>query len=129
MKKKWTSSAFWLSVVAALIVVINALAKVFNFKVDEVAITSIATSVIGLLVVIGVLTKDTKKQQKEDEDINIDNTTEPNLDDITEDETKANLDEVTEDETNVKKENGDNNSPNLKSNESSKIKDKEDKAE
>ena len=70
MKKKWTSSAFWLSVTGALIVVINALANVFHFKVDEVAITSIATSVIGLLVVLGILTKDTKKQEEKKVDDN-----------------------------------------------------------
>lgn len=70
MKKKWTSSAFWLSVTGALIVVINALANVFHFKVDEVAITSIATSVIGLLVVLGILTKDTKKQEIKKENNN-----------------------------------------------------------
>lgn len=67
MNNKLKCSAFWLSATAGVVVLLNSLAKVFNFKVDEVAITSVATSVIGLLVVLGVLSKPDKNKNETEE--------------------------------------------------------------
>ena len=64
MKEKLKSYKFWISVLAGVIVLINTIGAVFKFSVNEVAITSIATAVLGLLVILGVV----KKEDKTDED-------------------------------------------------------------
>ena len=93
MNNKWKSSAFWLSVTAGVIVVLNSIGKAFNFNVNTVAITSVATSVIGLLVVIGVLTKTDKNISK----TNQENNNETNYTQI---EEKSQDDETITNETN-----------------------------
>ena len=74
MKNKFKSSAFWLSLTAGLIVLLNSLGSALNFSVNEVAITSVATSVIGILITIGVLSKDkSSKTQNTVENTNLEN--------------------------------------------------------
>lgn len=62
MKEKFKSYSFWMSVTAAIILVINNIGKVFGFTVDNSAITNIIDSVCGVLVVFGILTMPNKKE-------------------------------------------------------------------
>ena len=64
--KNFKSYAFILSLTGSVIVMLNAFGDVFNFTVNEVAITSIVTGILGVLVSLGVVVKDTKtKDEKE----------------------------------------------------------------
>lgn len=65
MKEKFKSYKFWISVLAGVIVLINTLGAVFKFSVNEVAITSIATAVLGLLVILGIVKKEEKSTKDE----------------------------------------------------------------
>ena len=65
---------FWLAVLASVIVLINTLGAVFGFSVDEVAITSIATAVLGIFVALGFVNKNEKQQtEKSIDESKIDN--------------------------------------------------------
>jgi len=64
--KNFKSYAFILSLTGSVIVMLNAFGDAFNFTVNEVAITSIVTGILGVLVSLGVVVKDTKtKDEKE----------------------------------------------------------------
>ena len=58
--KKFKSYTFWISLLGAVILLINTLGTTFGFGVDEVAITSIVTAVLGIFVTLGVIKKDKK---------------------------------------------------------------------
>ena len=60
MKDNFKNYKFWLALIASVIVLINTLGAVFHFSVNEVAITSIATAVLGIFVALGVINKNTK---------------------------------------------------------------------
>ena len=64
MKNNFKNYKFWLAVLAAVIVLINALGAVFNFSVNEVAITSIATAVLGVFVALGLVSKNSKDENE-----------------------------------------------------------------
>ena len=64
MKNNFKNYKFWLAVLAAVIVLINALGAVFNFSVNEVAITSIATAVLGVFVALGLVNKNSKEENE-----------------------------------------------------------------
>ena len=65
MKNNLKNYKFWLAVLASVIVLINTLGAVFGFSVDEVAITSIATAVLGIFVAIGFVNKTEEQNQTE----------------------------------------------------------------
>lgn len=56
--KKFKTYTFWISLLGAVIVLINALGTTFGFGVDEVAITSIVTAILGVFVTLGLIKKD-----------------------------------------------------------------------
>lgn len=68
MKNKFKSYTFWLALVGAVIILINTLGTTFGFGVDEVAITSIATAVLGIFVTLGIVHKDSKSEQEKTKD-------------------------------------------------------------
>ena len=68
MKNKFKSYTFWLALVGAVIILINTLGTTFGFGVDEVAITSIATAVLGIFVTLGIVRKDSKNEQEKTKD-------------------------------------------------------------
>lgn len=68
MKNKFKSYTFWLALVGAVIILINTLGTTFGFGVDEVAITSIATAVLGIFVTLGIVHKDSKNEQEKTKD-------------------------------------------------------------
>ena len=60
VKMKWknrlTNYNFWISIVSAVLLILQA----FNFEFDIAYISEIATAVLGLLVVIGIISDPTK---------------------------------------------------------------------
>lgn len=64
MKNKFKSYTFWLALIGAVIILVNTLGTTFGFSVNEVAITSIATAVLGIFVTLGIVRKDNKTEQK-----------------------------------------------------------------
>ena len=66
MKNKLKSYKFWMAVLGGVIVLINTLGAVFNFKVNEIAITSIFTAILGIFVILGFVDKDNEKKAQTD---------------------------------------------------------------
>lgn len=62
--KKLNNYKFWMSLFAAVIVLINALGSTFGFAVNEIAITSIFTAVLGVFVTLGLIKKENKENEK-----------------------------------------------------------------
>ena len=60
-KKRLTNYNFWISIVSAVLLIFQA----FNIKFDIVYVNEIATAVLGLLVVIGIISDPTKVAVKE----------------------------------------------------------------
>ena len=58
MKNKIKTSAFWISLTSVVVVCINLLGKVLNFNIDLMSIISIASCVIGMLITVGVLSRE-----------------------------------------------------------------------
>lgn len=73
MKDKLKSYSFWMSVSAAVVLVVNNIGKHFGFYVDNDIIAEIVDSICGVLILFGVLTM-TKEEKKSNEE-NIDNKT------------------------------------------------------
>ena len=69
--KKFKNYTFWISLLGAIILLINTLGTTFGFSVDEVAITSVVTAVLGIFVTLGII----KKDKKTDETENVNNKT------------------------------------------------------
>ena len=72
MKNKFKSYSFWMSVGAAVILVINNIGEVFGFKIDSEIATKIIDSVCGVLILFGILSiskssDDEKIDEKNDE--------------------------------------------------------------
>ena len=55
-KNRLTNYNFWISIVSAVLLILQA----FNFEFDIAYISEIATAVLGLLVVIGIISDPTK---------------------------------------------------------------------
>ena len=71
MKDKFKSYSFWMSVSAAVVLVINNIGKHFGFYLDNEIVAEIVDSVCGVLILFGVITmtKDDKKSNEEQQDI------------------------------------------------------------
>ena len=55
LKQKFKNYGFWMSLTAAVVLVLQTIGKNFNFSVDDEAITSIVNSVCGVLIVLGII--------------------------------------------------------------------------
>lgn len=62
-KNRLTNYNFWISIVSAVLLILQA----FEFHFDIMYINEIATAVLGLLVVIGIINDPTKSVQKKEE--------------------------------------------------------------
>lgn len=65
-KNKFKSYSFWMSVCAAVVLVVNNLAKAFGFSFDNQIFTATVDSVCGVLVVFGVLTMTKSDKNKKE---------------------------------------------------------------
>ena len=64
-KNRLTNYNFWISLVSAVLLIMQA----FNFEFDIANLSEIATALLGLLVVVGIIsnpTKPSKETKKED---------------------------------------------------------------
>ena len=66
-KNRLTNYNFWVSMISAVLLIFQA----FNLKFDIVYINEIATAVLGLLVVIGIISDPTRTSVKQDTSINM----------------------------------------------------------
>ena len=72
MKKlfeRMKSYSFWVSFSGALIIFINCLGRIFNFQIENEIVEDVIMSIAGLLVVLGFVTKETKANKDNLEDI------------------------------------------------------------
>ena len=72
MKKlinKCSSYAFWVGLSSAIVVLVEAIGKLFGFSVDSYAIDEFIMSICGVLVVLGIVTKDKPKDTDSTEDV------------------------------------------------------------
>lgn len=60
-KNRLTNYNFWISIVSAILLILQA----FKFEFDVLYINEVATAVLGLLVVIGIISDPTKAKQSE----------------------------------------------------------------
>ncbi len=82
MKKlleRMKSYSFWISLSGALIIFLNCLGNIFGFKIENAVVENVIMSFAGILVVFGLVTKDTKGEQNEN--ISENDTSEDNKDD------------------------------------------------
>lgn len=72
MKNKIKSYGFWTALAGAVVVLINALGRMFGFSVDNEIITNVIMAIAGLLIVLGVVTmpkgEDGNQQEGESEE-------------------------------------------------------------
>ena len=59
LKDKIKNYGFWMSLTAAVILMLQAIGKAFGFTIDNEAITSIVTSICGVLIVLGIISDPT----------------------------------------------------------------------
>lgn len=73
--RKWTNYGMWVSIIAAVLLVVSAAGKLFGFELTEelnANITGFAMAVLGLLVILGIISNPkegtgyTDKDNKED---------------------------------------------------------------
>ena len=62
MKEKLKTKSFWLSIVGAVIVLLQA----FGLKVDVPVINEVITAICSVAIVAGVMIDDTKKKEGQD---------------------------------------------------------------
>lgn len=71
MKKlleRMRSYSFWVSLTGALIIFLNCLGNIFGFKIENAVVENVIMSSAGILVVFGLVTKDTPKNEEETEE-------------------------------------------------------------
>jgi len=70
MKSKLRTTSFWLSVSAAIVLVLDSLTNIFGVKLYSKEVEVIILSICSILVTIGIITKrnvtDTKEVDKEE---------------------------------------------------------------
>ncbi len=64
---RFKNYGFWVSLSAALIVLLNAFGNAFGFKIENQIVEDIVLSVAGLLVVFGVVTMNKPNDNNPDE--------------------------------------------------------------
>ncbi|MGG4090580.1 phage holin [Paenibacillus lautus] len=55
---KWRNYGLWMSLVAAVLLILSAVGKVFGFEISEelsTNITGLAVAILGLLVILGII--------------------------------------------------------------------------
>ena len=99
--EKMKSYSFWISLTGALIIFINCLGNIFGFKIENAVIENVIMSFAGILVVFGVVTKD-NKNENEEENIEEEETFDEEIDGNKEDETLSEKTETKSDDIETK---------------------------
>ena len=69
---KFSSYSFWIAVTGAVVIFLKNLLQVFGVDFDSTAFETIVVSLCGVLVVLGVLTKDNSSEDEIEENKNLD---------------------------------------------------------
>lgn len=67
MKNKFSNYKFWVGLIASIVVLITTLGTIFNFSVNVVAIVSICATVLGILIALGVISKENDDSSIQDD--------------------------------------------------------------
>jgi phi LC3 family holin len=59
LKQKFKNYGFWMSLTAAVILVLQTIGKNFGFSVNDEAITSVVNSILGILILLGIISNPT----------------------------------------------------------------------
>ncbi len=77
--KKIKTYAFWVALSGSIVILVESVAKLFGFSIDSSTIENVIMAICGVLVVLGIVTKDSKssKQSMDNKDVikNVDNKT------------------------------------------------------
>ena len=66
MKEKLKSYSFWSALAGAMVIFVNALGKIFGFSVEDELISGLIMAIAGVLVVFGVVTMPSSKNESQD---------------------------------------------------------------
>ena len=66
MKEKLKSYSFWSALSGAMVIFVNALGKIFDFSVEDELISGLIMAIAGVLVVFGVVTMPSSKNESQD---------------------------------------------------------------
>lgn len=66
MKEKLKSYSFWSALSGAMVIFVNALGKIFGFSVEDELISGLIMAIAGVLVVFGVVTMPSNKNESQD---------------------------------------------------------------
>ena len=66
MKEKLKSYSFWSALAGAMVIFVNALGKIFDFSVEDELISGLIMAIAGVLVVFGVVTMPSSKNESQD---------------------------------------------------------------
>lgn len=68
--KKFSSYAFWVSLSAAVVILINALGRAFGFSIENKVVEDCIMALAGVLVVLGIVSGKTDGNKNSDENGN-----------------------------------------------------------
>lgn len=66
--KKFTKYSFWVSLSGAIVILLNAFGKAFNFSIENKIVEDCIMAVAGVLVVLGVVGGAAGQKTKENDD-------------------------------------------------------------
>lgn len=69
LKQKMKTCSFWISLVAALLIVLRLVFDKLNLNLDEALVKDITTGICGVLVILGILTPSNSKNAENEEDL------------------------------------------------------------
>lgn len=69
LKQKMKTCSFWISLVAALLIVARLVFDKLNLNLDEALVKDLTTGVCGVLVILGILTPSSNKNAEKEDDL------------------------------------------------------------
>ena len=63
---KFKTYAFWLALSSAVVILVQSIGKLFGFEIESSTIENVIMSICGVLVVLGIVTKNTETNKGED---------------------------------------------------------------
>lgn len=66
MMNRFKTYAFWLALSSAIVILVQSLGKLFGFEIESSVIENVIMSICGVLVVLGIVTKNPENNEKEE---------------------------------------------------------------
>ena len=63
---RFKTYAFWLALSSSIVILVQSIGKLFNFEIESSTIENIIMSICGVLVVLGIVTKDPGSENKKE---------------------------------------------------------------